>query len=69
MCYDYEQPKGGIIQPVATKCRSRQLFDAAESLIDESRKLANANSFDAVNHGLIKVRHAVAVFDRLNRGI
>ncbi len=57
------------VETLPTKCRSRQLFDAAETVIDKSRELAAANSFQAVNELLVEVRRAVEIFDRLNRGL
>ena len=57
------------VESLPTKCRSRQLFDAAETVIDKSRAMAAANSFQSMNELLVEVRRAVEVFDRLNRGL
>lgn len=53
-------------------CRALQLFQASEKIVDLARELgslpANA-SFADIGDAHSKLRAAVGVFDRLNRGI
>lgn len=56
----------------AKKCRSRQLFEQAEVIIEEARRageLSASTTFAEVAERMAKLKQAVDVFDRLNRGL